>query len=124
MEHENLKIISLKEALKLNLSIPNYQRPYRWSTESASLLFEKEKWNEKPLNSFGNLALITVSSNSKFSNLAPQLKVARYPDTIKQSPKLQLMQENGNIWNEELVNKHKEEMISLLTKEIEKYKKA
>ena len=39
MEHENLKIISLKEALKLNLSIPNYQRPYRWSTESASLLF-------------------------------------------------------------------------------------
>ena len=39
MEHENLKIISLKEALKLNLSIPNYQRPYRWSTQSASLLF-------------------------------------------------------------------------------------
>ncbi len=39
MEHENLKIISLKEALKLNLSIPNYQRPYRWGTESASLLF-------------------------------------------------------------------------------------
>lgn len=39
MENENLKIISLKEALKLNLSIPNYQRPYRWSTESASLLF-------------------------------------------------------------------------------------
>lgn len=39
MENENLKIISLKEALKLNLSIPNYQRPYRWSTERASLLF-------------------------------------------------------------------------------------
>ena len=67
-------------------------------------------------------------SNSKFSNLDPQSKVASYPDTIKQSPKLQLMQEkmqeNDNIWNEELVNKHKEEMLSLLTKEIDKYKKA
>ena len=39
MKHENLKIISLKDALKLNLSIPNYQRPYRWSTESVSTLF-------------------------------------------------------------------------------------
>jgi hypothetical protein len=34
------------------------------------------------------------------------------------------MKENGNIWNEELVNKHKAAMISLLTKEIEKYKTA
>ena len=34
------------------------------------------------------------------------------------------MKENDNIWNEELVNKHKEEMLSLLTKEIDKYKKA
>ena len=85
-------------------------------------------YKRQPLNSFGNLALITVSSNSKFSNLDPQSKVASYPDTIKQSPKLQLMQEkmkeNDNIWNEELVNKHKEEMLSLLTKEIDKYKKA
>ena len=40
MEYKNLKIISLKDALKLNLSIPNYQRPYRWSTESASTLFD------------------------------------------------------------------------------------
>lgn len=80
------------------------------------------------MNLNGNLALITVSSNSKFSNLDPQSKIASYPETIKQSPKLQLMQEkmkeNGNIWNEELVNKHKAAMISLLTKEIEKYKKA
>ena len=39
MEHENLKIVPLKDALKLNLSIPSYQRPYRWTTESASTLF-------------------------------------------------------------------------------------
>ena len=36
----------------------------------------------------------------------------------------EIMKENGNIWNEELVKKHKEEMIMLLTREIEKYKKA
>lgn len=111
-------------------SIPNFQFQFRTSIEHfyPQHPIEKEKWNDVSLNSFGNLALITVSSNSKFSNLDPQSKVASYPDTIKQSPKLQLMQEimkeNGNIWNEELVKKHKEEMIMLLTREIEKYKKA
>lgn len=110
--------------------IQNFQFQFRTSIEHfyPQHPIEKEKWKEQPLNSFGNLALITVSSNSKFSNLDPQSKVASYPDTIKQSPKLQLMQEkmqeNDNIWNEELVNKHKEEMLSLLTKEIDKYKKA
>lgn len=39
MEPENLKIVSLEDLLKLNLSIPNYQRPYRWTTESATILF-------------------------------------------------------------------------------------
>lgn len=39
MNQESLKIVSLRELLKLNLSIPSYQRPYRWTTESASTLF-------------------------------------------------------------------------------------
>ena len=39
MGPENLKIVSLEDLLKLNLSIPNYQRPYRWTTESATILF-------------------------------------------------------------------------------------
>lgn len=110
--------------------IQNFQFQFRTSIEHfyPQHPIEKEKWKEQSLNSFGNLALITVSSNSKFSNLDPQSKVINYPNTIKQSPKLQLMQEkmqeNGNVWNEELVNEHKEEMLSLLTKEIKKYKKA
>ena len=36
---ESLKIIELQDLLKQNLAIPNYQRPYRWTTESASILF-------------------------------------------------------------------------------------
>lgn len=39
MESERLKIVSLKDVLNINISIPSYQRPYRWSTESASTLF-------------------------------------------------------------------------------------
>lgn len=36
--NENLKIVSVREILKENLTIPGYQRPYRWSTESAATL--------------------------------------------------------------------------------------
>ncbi|MBS7310107.1 MAG: DUF262 domain-containing protein [Treponema sp.] len=39
MSDENLKIVSVAELLKENLGIPIYQRPYRWTTESAALLF-------------------------------------------------------------------------------------
>ena len=35
----NLKILSVKELLKDNLSIPDYQRPYKWDSESAATLF-------------------------------------------------------------------------------------
>ena len=108
--------------------IQNFQFQFRTSIEHfyPQNPIEKKKWDDTPLNSFGNLALITVSSNSKFSNLDPQSKVSSYPDTIKQSPKLLLMQEkmqkNNNNWSEELVNEHKKEMITILSKEIEKYK--
>lgn len=40
MENEKLKIVTLKELLEIDLSIPNYQRPYRWTTESALILFD------------------------------------------------------------------------------------
>ena len=36
--NENLKIVTIRELLKENLTIPGYQRPYRWSTESAVTL--------------------------------------------------------------------------------------
>lgn len=39
MNQENLKIVSLNDVLKLNLSIPSYQRPYKWTTDSAATLF-------------------------------------------------------------------------------------
>lgn len=39
MSIQDLRIVSVKELMQEPLKIPNYQRPYRWSTESAGILF-------------------------------------------------------------------------------------
>ncbi|WP_057490363.1 DUF262 domain-containing protein [Streptococcus orisasini] len=36
---DELKIISVDELMKMNLKIPEYQRPYRWSSSSTNTLF-------------------------------------------------------------------------------------
>ncbi|HBN05424.1 MAG TPA: DUF262 domain-containing protein, partial [Bacteroidales bacterium] len=65
---------------------------------------------------------ITVSGNSKFSNLPPEGKVKSYPSIIEQSLKLKIMKEmisiNGGVWNKEISDKHKEEMFDILDKEL------
>ena len=43
------------------------------------------------LHCFGNVALITVSGNSKFSNYYPDGKVKNFNEIIQQSPKLKIM---------------------------------
>ena len=78
------------------------------------------KWESDDLNGFGNLALITVSGNSKFSNLPPEGKVKSYPSIIEQSLKLKIMKEmiriNDGVWNKKLSDTHKEEMFRILNK--------
>ena len=70
------------------------------------------------LNSIGNLALVTTSGNSKFSNLAPSAKQTTYPNIITQSLKLILMSEcikNGTLDEyKEAIVKHGQEMLSIL----------
>ena len=107
--------------------IPNYQFRFRTSIEHFHPRNpdNKDNWRVEDLDNFGNLALITVSANSKFSNQPPQTKIT-YDDIINQSPKLKLMSDiikgNNNVWSEQLVIKHNEEMIALLSSEIEKHK--
>lgn len=76
------------------------------------------KWDYHHLNSFGNLALITVSGNAKFSNLPPEGKVNSYPGIINQSLKLKIMKEmiyiNDGVWNNEISDTHKEEMFNII----------
>lgn len=79
---------------------------------------EADRWIQKDLNEFGNLALITVSGNSKFSNLPPAGKINSYPSIINQSLKLKIMEQmmrlgDGN-WTKEIANKHKEEMFRII----------
>ena len=74
------------------------------------------------IDSFGNLALITVSANSKFSNMLPKHKVEQYPEIINQSPKLtkmkKLLDEHGGTWDSSSIEEHKVEMFKLLSEEI------
>ena len=79
--------------------------------------------NEDTLNSFGNLALITTSGNSKFSNLAPSAKLDTYPSIIVQSLKLILMSEyiKGNKDDDiKMIKNHGEQMLDILLPEIKK----
>lgn len=79
---------------------------------------EGERWEEDDLNRFGNLALITVSGNSKFSNLPPVGKINSYPSIINQSLKLKIMERMTRLgdgkWTEEKASKHKDEMFYIL----------
>ena len=79
---------------------------------------EGELWNDYDLNGFGNLALITVSGNSKFSNLPPAGKINSYPSIINQSLKLKVMERMTRLgdgkWTEDKANKHKDEMFYIL----------
>lgn len=84
---------------------------------------DKYKWANDDLHSFGNLALITVSGNSQFSNLPPEDKIVidKYKDIIKQSLKLCIMKEmtkNKNKWTPELAEEHKKDMIKILNDDI------
>ncbi|MEE1503223.1 MAG: DUF1524 domain-containing protein, partial [Acutalibacteraceae bacterium] len=78
------------------------------------------KWDDKYLNCFGNLALITVSGNSKFSNAEPRSK-ATYENIVQQSMKLVIMADLANDeigWTKEKAIAHGEEMMRILDTDI------
>ncbi len=79
---------------------------------------EGEFWEGDELNGFGNLALITVSGNSKFSNLPPVGKINSYPSIINQSLKLKVMEKMTRLgdgkWTKDKSSIHKNEMFDIL----------
>lgn len=72
------------------------------------------KLEEKYLNSFGNLCLISSSKNSKLSNLLPGGKKDHYPEFDGVSPKQFLMMQEANGWEEEKIEKHRKAMLEIL----------
>lgn len=98
----------------------DWQFQYRSSIEHfyPQHPIEGENWESDDLNGFGNLALITISGNSRFSNLAPEGKISSYPSVINQSLKLKIMEKltvlGDGKWTETKAKKHEEEMFEIL----------
>lgn len=113
-------LIRDKKTQKDVFAVDSFQFQYRTSIEHFYPQNPSEgiKW-EKDLNNFGNLALLTISGNSKFSNAPPSAKKA-YTTIINQSPKLYLMSKYDD-WTENNAEKHKQEMIEILETEIRRY---
>ncbi|TDM26659.1 DUF262 domain-containing protein [Macrococcoides caseolyticum] len=79
-------------------------------------------WDEHgEVNSFGNLALISVSGNSMFSNRIPEEK-SKVEHIVNQSLKLEIMahitKKSG--WSKEKVKCHSDEMIAIIDNDIRK----
>lgn len=109
-----------------NPGFDNFQFQFRTSIEHfyPQHPINEDVWDDAHLNSFGNLALITVSANSKFSNMLPSSKIENFPDIIEQSPKLiymkKMMERSGTLWEKSMVEEHNQQMLEILKKEIEK----
>lgn len=101
---------------------PNWKVQFRNSIEHfyPQNPENKDDWGDD-LHCFGNLALITVSGNSKFSNYYPDGKVKNFNEIIQQSPKLKIMAsytENDGEWTPKKAKEHEKEMFEILSKEI------
>ncbi|MDY0134228.1 MAG: DUF262 domain-containing HNH endonuclease family protein [Atribacterota bacterium] len=74
------------------------------------------------LHCLGNLALLSVSDNSRFSNDLPVTK-ADFEKITNQSPKLERMARIAKTqqWGDQEVCDHHKEMVKLLNDDIEKY---
>lgn len=73
--------------------------------------------SDSSLNLLGNLALVSVSANSKFSNSLPKAKAENFKDTIElQSPKLKEMAEitRQDSWGDVQIRAHHDKMVALL----------
>ncbi|MBP1325841.1 hypothetical protein JOF28_001073 [Leucobacter exalbidus] len=83
---------------------------------------EGEAVSNELLHSLGNLALVSVSNNSRFSNLLPGAKAEGFKTTIEtQSPKLALMASMtraAGAWNDALVKQHHEDMERVLREDL------
>ena len=90
-------------------------------TEDAEHISEAYRLADRSLlHWFGNLALVTVSTNSKFSNYLPAQKANNHA-ARRQSLKLELMArraETGS-WNDEDVRAHHEAMVGLLRRALD-----
>lgn len=81
-----------------------------------------EQVSNRNLHVLGNLALVSVGSNSKFNNSLPHAKATNYKRTIEiQSPKLHLMAARTRHlgkWGDGEVEGHHNEIVNLLRRDL------
>ena len=73
------------------------------------------------LNLLGNLALVSVGADSKFSNSLPRAKADNFQTTIEtQSPKLHMMASitRNQEWDDSHVLAHHKAMVQLLRRDL------
>lgn len=105
-------------------TMENYQYQYRNSIEHFSPQHpaERKPWDDDDLNSFGNLALVTVSGNSKFSNNEPVGKISSFGSVVEQSLKLKVMaamtKSNNGDWTQEMAAIHKKNMFTIIVNDL------
>lgn len=116
-------IVSAGALLKRNLEIPNYQRPYKWSTASVSSLLEDidaainiSKHIDGYKYRIGTVILHCGCDDEEA--ITACAKASTFKDMIdKGSPKLRLMRDNTHSeedWRNKECEKHGEEMLKLL----------
>ena len=87
--------------------------------------WDRMQQNNPALHLLGNLALVSIGANSKFSNNLPENKV-RFASILAQSKKLELMSQQvkqleieGRQWDEVAINAHHLAMRELLKNDLD-----
>lgn len=73
---------------------------YPQNSDGGQYIEESSKMSNYQLHSFGNLAILSASQNSKSSNLPPSLKARKKMSFSNQSIKLQMMVEKTLKWDD------------------------
>jgi len=112
------------EKKEIDPIVSSFEYTFRSSVEHYYPQNPMEGYEKLPntiLNSFGNLCLISNSKNSKLSNLMPTAKKEYYAnnniDSIKQHF---MMKVDAEIWKEDTIKKHYNEVNVLLVKQLVK----
>lgn len=106
-----------------NNAIRNFEYSFRSSVEHyfpRNPMPGFKKLDEKDLNSFGNLCLISHSKNSSLSNYSPVAKKEHYQkqeiDSIKQW--IMMNEYEPLNWDEKSIADHRQKMIEILTEDL------
>lgn len=123
----------IKVSQLVQLQIPSYQRPYKWTARNIHQLFQDIQWHSTKqayrfsLHKFGNLCLISHSKNSRLNNFPPEAKRAHFSANIKNNSidslklyKIIKITVEDDEWSVDQIEKHNQEMLAILFHSTEK----